>query len=489
MIGRIQYKYLVAIVFIFGMFMDLMDSTVVNVAVPDLAREFHSNTSAVEWTITGYLLSLAVFIPAAGFLSDRFGTKRAFLTAILIFVVASALCGQARSLDQLIFFRFLQGMGGGMMTPVGTAMLSREFPGAERAKASAIISVPIILAPALGPVIGGYLVEYVSWRWIFYINLPIGITGFLFGLKYLEEHKESYATEGFDVLGLFLGGGAAAMVLYALSEAATAGWGDSRVIGFGLAGIATGALFTIVELRAHPPLIDLTLLKRPLFSLGNGMVMPAFAIFGGAAFVLTLFLQEFQGRSPFEAGLIQGPAAIGTAAVIPFASRLYTKMGPRRMLLMGFALSFVVLVPFGFVGATTPAWVIVVLLLLRSLPFSFAMVAAQTIIYGPLENSKQGPASSLYNTLRQVAGSFGVALLATILITRTHAHSIAGAAGPASTHAIQSAYQDTFFLTAAFMLIPLVLALFINDKKTNEALDGRHVGAGAAGKPVTVIAD
>jgi MFS family permease len=161
-------------------------------------------------------------------------------------------------------------------------------------------------------------------------------------------------------------------------------------------------------------------------------------------------------------------------------------MGPRRMLLMGFALSFVVLVPFGFVGATTPAWVIVVLLLLRSLPFSFAMVAAQTIIYGPLENSKQGPASSLYNTLRQVAGSFGVALLATILITRTHAHAVAGVA---STHAIQSAYQDTFFLTAAFMLIPLALALFINDKKTNEALDGRHVGAGTAGKPVTVIAD
>ena len=127
--------------------------------------------------MTGYLLSLAVFIPAAGFLSDRFGTKRIFLLAMGIFVVASALCGLAQSLEQLIAFRFLQGIGGGMMTPVGTAMLSREFPGAERAKASALISMPVVFAPTLGPVLGGYLVEYVSWRWIFYINLPVGLPG------------------------------------------------------------------------------------------------------------------------------------------------------------------------------------------------------------------------------------------------------------------------------------------------------------------------
>src|SRR5689334_23648041 len=148
----------------FGLFMDLMDTTVVNVAVPQLSRDFHASTNAVEWTVTGYLLSLAVFIPAAGFLSDRFGTKRSFLTAMAIFVTASALCGLAQNLEQLIAFRFLQGVGGGMMTPVGTAMLSREFPGAERAKASALISVPVVFAPTLGPVLGGYLVEYVSWR-------------------------------------------------------------------------------------------------------------------------------------------------------------------------------------------------------------------------------------------------------------------------------------------------------------------------------------
>jgi EmrB/QacA subfamily drug resistance transporter len=209
----------VAIVFVFGLFMDMVDTTVINVAVPQLSRDFNATTSQVEWTVTGYLLSLALFIPAAGYLSDRFGTKRCFLLAIAIFVAGSALCGQAHSLNELIAFRFVQGMGGGMMTPVGTAMLSREFPGAERAKASAIMSIPLVLAPLVGPVIGGYFVTYVTWRWIFYLNLPIGIAGFLFALRVLKEHKEPYAREGFDLVGLVTGGAAAALVLYALSEA------------------------------------------------------------------------------------------------------------------------------------------------------------------------------------------------------------------------------------------------------------------------------
>src|SRR5579883_2843447 len=180
-LSRLEYKWLVAVVFMFGLFMDIMDSTAVNVAVPRLQQDFHAPLSTVEWTVTGYLLSLALFIPGAGFVSDRFGTKRTFLTAMAVFLVGSALCGQARSIEELIAFRFLQGAGGGMMTPVSTAILAREFPGEERAKAAALIQIPWILAPILGPVVGGYLVTYASWRWIFYINLPIGIVGFLLG--------------------------------------------------------------------------------------------------------------------------------------------------------------------------------------------------------------------------------------------------------------------------------------------------------------------
>src|SRR5579871_6227070 len=185
----------------FGLFMDILDSTAVNVAVPRLQADFHAPLSTVEWTITGYMLSLALFIPGAGFLSDRYGTKRMFLTAMLIFLVGSAACGQARTIEQLVAFRFLQGVGGGMMTPVGNAILSRHFPGEDRAKAAALTQVPWILGPMLGPVVGGYLVTYTSWRWIFYINLPIGVVGFILALKILREHVEPYARGRFDVFG------------------------------------------------------------------------------------------------------------------------------------------------------------------------------------------------------------------------------------------------------------------------------------------------
>ncbi|NDP42630.1 MAG: multidrug efflux MFS transporter [Aromatoleum sp.] len=471
---HLPYKYLVAIVFIFGLFMDLMDTTVVNVAIPTLSREFHASTSAVEWTVTGYLLSLAVFIPAAGFFSDRFGTKRIFLIAMAIFVAGSAACGLAQSIPQLVAFRFVQGIGGGMMTPVGTAMLSREFPGAERAKASAIIAVPVVLAPTLGPVIGGYLTEYVSWRWIFYINLPVGVAGILFGLSVLEEHKEAYAQNRIDVLGLVTGSAGAAATLYAISQAGAEGWGSTSVVGFGLAGVALLAAFTLIELRVRYPVLDLRLLKRWFFASSNLMMMPAFGAFGGFILVLTLFLQELRGYSPLQAGLIQGPSAIGTAISLPLASRIYASVGPRRMLLGGFALAALSLLPFLAIDADTPVWIIVVLLVMRGLPFAFAVVAAQTLMFGPIESEKQGPASSIYSTLRQIAASFGVALIITILIDRTKSHGGgAGVTTAAAQHAAVLGYHDAFFACFALFLIPLAVAYFIDDRKAAEALSRR----------------
>jgi EmrB/QacA subfamily drug resistance transporter len=477
---HLEYKYLVATVFIFGLFMDLMDTTVVNVAIPTLTREFNTSTEAVEWTVTGYLLGLAVFIPAAGFFSDRYGTKRIFLTAMAIFMVASAACGLAQSVGQLIAFRFIQGLGGGMMTPVGTAMLSREFPGAERAKASAIISIPVVLAPTLGPVLGGWLTEYVSWRWIFYINIPVGIVGFLLAFRVLREHKEPYAQERIDIPGLVTGGSGAAMTLYALSRAGADGWTSPQVVGFGLGGLALLGLFAVIELTVDQPILDLHLLRRWFFAAGNLMMMPAFGAFTGFILIFTLYLQELRGYSPLEAGLIQGPSAIGTAISLPLASRIYGRVGPRKMLLGGFSLAALSLLPFMLLDVDTPIWVMVILLLFRGLPFAFAVVAAQTLLFGPIESSKQGPASSIYNTLRQIAASFGVALIITILIDRTRSHGGDAAPGPltaASAHASVLGYHDAFFACFVLFLIPLAVAFFIDDRKADEAMVRRPAPA------------
>ncbi len=491
-LSRIEYKWLVAIVFMFGLFMDILDSTAVNVAIPKLQDDFHAPLSTVEWTVTGYLLSLALFIPGAGFLSDRFGTKRVFLLAMAIFVIGSALCGQAQSIEQLVAFRFLQGVGGGMMTPVSTAILSREFPGEERAKASALISIPWILAPITGPVLGGYLVTYASWRWIFYINLPVGIIGFVLGLVVLREHKEPYAQGHFDLLGLFTGGAGVAMLLYALSQAASQPWTSRDVTVWGLAGIACLVVFCLIELRASPPILDLRLFKLRLFTLGTAITGWANASYGGFILLLTLFLQNLQHRSPAEAGLIQAPSAFGSAFALFFAAKFYGRVGPRRMMAIGFCSGGLMMLPFGIVDASTSAIVVIVCLALRGLTTPFAFTASQTIVYGPLDNAQQGPASSIYNTNRQVATSFGVALLATIQVNRYQSHlsaAVAAAHLPAATkammdHAQALSFHDAFLASAALMVLSGVLGLLVNDRKAREAMQ-HHIHA--VRKPASTV--
>src|SRR5438876_2082831 len=207
MLGKLEYKWIVGSVFVFGLFMDLLDMTIVNVALPTLGHDLNvdprEGASTIQWVVTGYLLSLAVFIPISGWLGDRFGTKRIFMTALFLFTGASLLCGLAWSIESLIAFRVLQGVGGGMLTPVGTAMLFRAFPPAERAKGAAVLMIPMVVAPASGPIIGGYLVDYQTWRWIFFINIPVGLTGLLFAGAFLREERQ--ASPGrLDVPGFLL---------------------------------------------------------------------------------------------------------------------------------------------------------------------------------------------------------------------------------------------------------------------------------------------
>ncbi|MGH2632909.1 MAG: DHA2 family efflux MFS transporter permease subunit, partial [Tepidiformaceae bacterium] len=246
---RLKPEYAVAIVYVAAMFMSILDTTVVTVALPTLSAQFKVGTASIDWVVTGYLLSLAVWIPASGWIGDRVGTKRTFLFAIGVFTAASALCGLATSLNELIAFRVLQGVGGGMLTPVGFAMLMRAFPPERRAAAAKILLIPTAAAPAMGPIIGGLLVDSLSWRWVFYVNLPLGIAAFIFGLIFLVEHREP-RSGGFDVAGFVLSGAGLALILYALSEGPVHGWGSAAVVVAGGCGIGAFALLVVVELRS-----------------------------------------------------------------------------------------------------------------------------------------------------------------------------------------------------------------------------------------------
>jgi len=316
---RFDYKWIVAIVYVSALFLDILDTTIVNVAIPSIGREL--NTESADWVVLGYTLSLAVFIPTSGWLGDRFGTKRTFLFALFAFTCGSLLCGTAQTIGQLIAFRIFQGVGGGMLTPVGLAMLFRAFPPAERARAATIIMVPTLAAPAAGPVLGGLIVTNVSWRWIFLVNVPIGMLAIWFGWRYLREHLHAAAGR-FDLTGFLLSGSALALIVYTLSQGPLSGWGSPLVVTCGVVGVLAAVAMIIVELRIPHPMLELRLLGNRMFRQCNLVSFFSIASFLGVTFVMPLYLQLLRGLNPFASGLTTFPQAFGIMVSSVVAGRI-----------------------------------------------------------------------------------------------------------------------------------------------------------------------
>jgi EmrB/QacA subfamily drug resistance transporter len=466
MIGKLEYKWIVGTVFVFGLFMDLLDMTIVNVAIPELAKEFDASATQVQWVVTGYLLSLAVSIPVSGWLGDRFGTKKIFMVALFLFTSASLACGLAWSIESLIAFRVLQGVGGGMLTPVGTAMLFRAFPPGERAKASAILMIPMVVAPASGPVLGGYLVEYHDWRWIFLINIPIGVLGFAFAALFLREEVQPNPGR-LDLPGLVLASAGLAFLMYGLAEAGARGLDDPMVIGFLAAGLLVLGVFTIVELGTAEPMIDVRLFKNKLFAASNAVQMIAFAGLTGALFLLPLFLQSpaTRGLGAFESGLTTFPQAIGVVTMAQVSSRLYPRVGPRRLLIMGLLGVTATTVAFMFMDVETDLWWIRGVMYFRGAFFSFILICLQTATFATISPVMMGRASAVSNAGRQVGASVGVALLATVLTAQLAAHDTSLAPGSPAGPTID-AFHEAFAVAAVITVLGAVAAaIFIDDRE------------------------
>ncbi len=488
MLGKLDYKWIVGIVFVFGLFMDLLDMTIVNVALPTLGHDLHvdprEGASTIQWVVTGYLLSLAVFIPVSGWLGDRFGTKRIFMTALLCFTSASFLCGLAWNIESLITFRVLQGVGGGMLTPVGTAMLFRAFPPAERARGAAILMIPMVVAPASGPVLGGYLVEYQDWRWIFFINIPVGVLGLLFAGLFLREEKQP-SPGHLDLPGFVLAAAGLAAVVYALSEAGIHGFGDSRVISSGLPGLLLLGLFTIVELRVAEPMIDVRLFRNRLFSAANTVQLVGQGGLIGALFLLPLLLQAEMGFTPLESGLATFPQAIGVITMVQIASRLYHRIGPRRLMMGGMFGATLTTLAFLFVGLGTDPWWIRGIMFARGLSFALVLVSLQTATFATISPPDMGRASAIFNAGRQVAASLGVAVLAAALTNRLAAHDTVLGPPPAGNPGIAlDAFHEAFLAAAILTIFGLVASLLISDKEAAPSMQRVPAGAGEEAIPV-----
>jgi EmrB/QacA subfamily drug resistance transporter len=460
---KVPYKWLVATAFVSGLFMDIMDSTIVNVALPTLSQHFGANVGTLEWVVTGYLVSLAIWIPASGWIGDRFGTKKTFMFALAMFAAGSGLCGLAWSSSSLIAFRLVQGIGGGMMTPVGTTMLFRAFGQSERAKASAVITIPVALAPATGPLLGGWLVDNASWRWIFYVNLPVAMAAFVFTWFFLHEHKEPKAGK-FDLWGFICSGSGLALVLLALSRGPEDGWTSPLVLISGVAGIVLLVLMVWIEMRHQNPLLHLRLFADRMFRNANVTMFMAYSLLIGVIFLLPLFLQELRGISPLESGLTTAPQALGVLLMTQVSSRLYPRVGPRRMLMTALAGVSITSALFLLVDLQTSLWWIRAIMFLRGISFSFAIVSSQAATFATISSAETGRASSLFNTNRQAAGSVGVALLATILTQTAGGALSSGAVTLANQQIALSAFHMAFAASIVFGLLGIVFASRIHDE-------------------------
>jgi EmrB/QacA subfamily drug resistance transporter len=412
------YKYLVAIAFIIALFADVLDATIVNVALPTLGRELAVGDDVLQWVVTGYLLGLAVWIPASGWLGDRFGTKRVFLLAFAIFLTASALCGFAWDAGSLIAFRVLQGIGGGMLTPVGTTMLVRAFPRGERARASAIVGAPAVLAPVLGPLIGGYLVDSVGWRWIFFVNLPVGLLGLGFAALALREHRESRPSR-FDLPGFGLAALSLVALLYGLSRVPGDGWTSPSVVAWVLLGIGAGVALVVVETRRREPMVDLRLFGDRVFSNSNTTHVLTVAGLVGTLFLVPLYLQGLRGLSAWESGLTSFPQAVGLVCAMPLAGFFYPRLGARSLAFAGLLITAATAMALVATDQDTSLWIIRAALFIRGLGFGLALLPLQTSTFANVPLDATGRASALFNTARQVAASLGVAVLASVLVSAT----------------------------------------------------------------------
>jgi EmrB/QacA subfamily drug resistance transporter len=452
-------KYVVAVVYVSAMLLNTLDATIVNVALSTLSREFAVSPAAIESVVIGYIVSLAVFMPASGWLGDRFGAKRVFLVALTIFTLASALCGVAQSLDQLVLFRVMQGAGGGLLTPVGMAMLYRAFPPEERVGVGRILMFATILGPALGPVIGGLLIEHLSWRWCFYVNIPIGLAALAFGLLYLQDHREPDAGS-FDIPGFLLAGAGFGSFMFALSEGPQRGWTAPEIVTPGTVGLVLLAIFVFVELRTARPMVQLRLLTNRLFRSTMIVSMLGSAGFIGALFLLPLFLQEARGTSALTAGLATMPEAIGVVISTQIVARIYPHVGPRRLMASGLILVAVTVAVLGFVGEDTNLWVVRILLFFVGVGMAYVFLPNQAASMATISRAQTGGASMLFSVQRQMGAAIGVALLGTVLSVMGPFRTTADGLREPNL----AAYHTAFFVAAGLALLGAAMAMFVPDK-------------------------
>ncbi len=410
-----------AMVMLVGAMAALLDTTIVNVAIHTIGRDLHAPLADVQWVLTGYLLSFGMVIPLTGWALARFGGRATWLTSLSVFLVASMAAGASWNIGSLIAFRVVQGIGGGMLVPVLTTLLVQAAGGKPLGRLMATVSLPAVLVPILGPVIGGLIVSNVSWRWIFFVNVPVCLTGLALAWRSMPAlEKTGKARPRLDLTGLLLLSPSVALILYGLAQVnGDGGFAHAGVLIPLAAGLALLGLFIAWALRASgqrsAPLIDLRLFRHRSFAAASSLMFISGLSTYGALLLLPLYYQQVRGASPLDAGLLLAPQGIGALLPRTLAGKLTDRIGPRPVVLAGMALAAAGTVPFAMAGPHTSELLLSLVLVVRGAGLTTATIALMAGAFQGLPRASVPDASSTTRIMQQVGGSFGTAVLALIL--------------------------------------------------------------------------
>ncbi|WP_372452987.1 DHA2 family efflux MFS transporter permease subunit [Actinomadura parmotrematis] len=473
----------VAMVVVLGAIMSILDVTVVNVALKHLSQDFDAPIATIQWVATGYTLALATVIPVTGWASARFGTKRLYMLSIALFVLGSALAGMAWDDKSLIAFRVLQGLGGGMIMPAGMTILTQAAGPQRVGQVMSIVGIPMLLGPIAGPILGGWLVDDVSWRWIFYINVPIGALALVLSARILKKDAPR-AAERLDVLGLLLLSPGLACLIYGLATGAEKqDFGRPNVLVTTVLGAVLVIGFAVHALRKgnRNPLIDLRLFRRRSVAAASGTLALFACAFFGAMLVLPLYYQTVRGESAFTSGLLLAPQGFGAMLTMPVGGKLTDRIGAGKVVLVGLAL--VVLGVAGFatqITADSSYWALGGALFVMGLGMGMTMMPTMSAAMATLQHDEVPRASTALNIIQQVAGSIGTAFIAVLLATElsnrglgSSASSEAPAPGSIPPNVLAQvmdkmadAFQSTYWWSLVLLAFAFVPALLLPRRKT-----------------------
>ena len=449
-----RHVWVISGVVILGMIMSILDTTIVNVALNRLGRELHSPISQVQWVVTGYLLALGAVMPLTGWMARRFGAKQVYMTSLVLFTLGSVACGLSSSLTSLVIFRVLQGIGGGMIMPLAQLIMAQVAGPQRMGRVMGVVSMPAMLGPIFGPVIGGLILQNLHWSWIFFVNAPIGAIALYLGWRLLPRTDSGEAGK-FDFVGLALLPLGSASLIYGVSEAGSgAALGSAKVVLPAIAGVALVVVFCLHALRIERPLLDVRLYANRVFAGASATTFGLGAALFGAMILVPLYYQNIRGESLIHTGLLNGPQGLGALVAMPIAGRFTERSGGGRVALAGVSVLCLSTLPLAFVGAHTSIVLFSVILVVRGLSIGFSFMPAMTAAFAVLHPKQLSDATPQLNVVMRLGSAIGVAVLAVVLERSSeHRHG----------HVVQTAhaFANTYWWALGIALLSLIPCLLL----------------------------